>query len=83
VTRNVIEGIGSTDHVPFDQVGLPAFTAIKDFDGYDSRSRHTNQDFYERTALDDLKQSAIVMATFAWHAAQRSERIPRVPRPIP
>jgi hypothetical protein len=77
VTRNVIEGIGSTDHVPYDQVGLPAFTAIKDFDGYDSRSRHTNQDFYERTSLDDLKQSAIVMATFAWHAAQRNERIPR------
>lgn len=77
VTRNVIEGIGSTDHVPYDDVGLPAFTAIKDFAGYDSRSRHTNQDFYERTSLDDLKQSAIVMATFAWHAAQRNERIPR------
>jgi hypothetical protein len=77
VTRNVIEGIGSTDHVPYDQAGLPAFTAIKDFAGYDSRSRHTNQDFYERTALDDLEQSAIVMATFAWHAAQRNEKIPR------
>jgi len=31
VRRNVIEGIGSTDHVPFDEIGLPAFNVIKDF----------------------------------------------------
>jgi hypothetical protein len=79
VTRNVIEGIGSTDHVPFVQLGLPAFNSIKDFAGYDSRSRHTNQDFYERTSLDDLEQSAIVLASFAWHAAQRNQRIPGRP----
>jgi hypothetical protein len=48
VGRNVIEGIGSTDHVPFDEVGLPAFTVIKDFEGYDERTRHTNADFPER-----------------------------------
>jgi hypothetical protein len=77
VTRNIPEGIGSTDHVPFNDVGLPAFNSIQDFTDYDRRSRHTNQDFYERVSLDDLTQSAIVMATFAWHAAQRSERIPR------
>jgi hypothetical protein len=81
VGRNVIETIGSTDHVPFHDVGLPAFTAIKDFRDYDVRSRHTNQDFFERVDPDDLKQSAVVMATFAWHAAQRNERIPRAPVP--
>ena len=32
VGQNVIQGIGSTDHVPFDELGLPAFNAIKDFD---------------------------------------------------
>jgi Zn-dependent M28 family amino/carboxypeptidase len=80
VRRNILEGIGSTDHVPFDQAGLPGFTAVKDYTGYDSRGRHTNQDFMERVATDDLAQSAIVMAVFAWHAAQRDERIPR---PVP
>src|SRR5262245_46747009 len=30
VRRNVIEGIGATDHVPFDVAGIPAFTVIKD-----------------------------------------------------
>jgi hypothetical protein len=81
VTRNIPEGIGSTDHVPFNDVGLPAFNTIKDFAGYDTRSRHTNQDFYERVDPKDLGQSAIVMAVFAWQAAQRDQRIPRAPVP--
>jgi Zn-dependent M28 family amino/carboxypeptidase len=77
VTRNIIEGIGSTDHVPFNEAGLPGFNAIKDFDAYDERTRHTNADFPERMSEDELKQSAIVLATFAWHAAMRDDRIPR------
>jgi carboxypeptidase Q len=81
VTRNIVEGIGSTDHVPFNEVGLPGFNAIKDFDAYDERTRHTNADYPERMSEDELKQSAIVLATFAWHAAMRNERIPRIPRP--
>jgi hypothetical protein len=76
-TRNIIEGIGSTDHVPFDEIGLPGFNAIKDFDAYDERTRHTNADYPERMSDDELKQSAIVMATFAWQAAMAEEKIPR------
>jgi hypothetical protein len=76
-TRNIIEGIGSTDHVPFNEAGLPGFNVIKDFDAYDERTRHTNADHPERMSEDELKQSAIVMATFAWHAAMHEEKIPR------
>jgi hypothetical protein len=79
VGRNVIEGIGSTDHVPFDEIGLPAFTVIKDFEAYDERTRHTNADFPERMSEQELSQSAIVLAHFAWQAAQRAQRIPRGP----
>ena len=78
-TRNIIEGIGATDHVPFNEVGLPGFNVIKDFDAYDERTRHTNADYPERVTEDELKQSAIVMATFAWQAAMADEKIPRVP----
>jgi carboxypeptidase Q len=77
VRRNVIERIGSTDHVPFDEVGIPAFTAIKDFRNYDVRTRHTNADLADAVNLDDLKQSAVVLAVMAWHAAMRDESIPR------
>ncbi|MEQ1857008.1 MAG: M20/M25/M40 family metallo-hydrolase [Longimicrobiales bacterium] len=79
VGRNVIEGIGSTDHVPFDEIGLPAFTVIKDFEAYDERTRHTNADYPERMSETELSQSAIFLAHFAWQAAQRAQRIPRGP----
>jgi carboxypeptidase Q len=77
VRRNVIERIGSTDHVPSDEAGIPAFTAIKDFRNYDVRTRHTNADLADAVNVDDLEQSAVVMAVMAWHAAMRDEPIPR------
>jgi len=76
-TRNVIEGITATDHVPYQQAGLAGFNVIKDFDAYDVRTRHTNQDYSERMSDDELKESAIVMATFAWDAAMADQKIPR------
>jgi Zn-dependent M28 family amino/carboxypeptidase len=78
-TRNIIEGIGSTDHVPFNEAGLPGFNVIKDFDAYDQRTRHTNADYPERMSEDELKQSAVFMATFAWQAATADEKIPARP----
>jgi carboxypeptidase Q len=79
-TRNVIEGIGATDHVPFNEAALPGFNVIKDFAAYDERTRHTNADFPERLSEDELKESAIFMATFAWQAAMADEKIPRISR---
>jgi hypothetical protein len=75
--RNVIEGIGSTDHVPFVEAGVPAFTTIKDFVNYDVRTRHTNADFADAVKIKDVQQSAVVLAVFAWHAAMLDQRIPR------
>jgi hypothetical protein len=75
--RNILEGIGSTDHVPFDEAGMPAFTAVKDYTAYDQRSRHGDGDFPEYSKVEDLQQSAIVLASFAWHAAIRDRPIPR------
>ena len=77
-TRNILEGIGSTDHVPFNEAGLPGFNVIKDFSAYDERTRHTNADFPERMSEDALKQSAIIMATFAWQSAIFDGTIPRM-----
>ena len=74
--KNVREGIGSTDHVPFLQAGVPAFNAIQEYRDYDVRTHHTNQDFHERVAEEDLKQSAVVLAVFAYHAAMREGRLP-------
>jgi hypothetical protein len=76
--RNVIAGIGSTDHRAFTALGIPGFTAIKDYTNYDVYSRHGNADFFERVSEADLKQSSVVLAVFAWHAAMRAARLPRV-----
>jgi hypothetical protein len=80
--KNVIPGITNTDHLSFTKLGLPGFTTIKDYADYDVRTHHTNVDFYERVSEADLKQSAIVMAVFAYHAAMRNEKIPRTPVPM-
>lgn len=77
VRRNVIEGIGSTDHVPFDEVGIPAFTVIKDFRNYDTRTRHTNADLADAVGIEDLQRSAAVLAVMTWQAAMSDEPIPR------
>lgn len=74
-TRNVIEAINATDHVPFQEAGLPGFNVIKEFAAYDERTRHTNADYPERMSEDALKQSAIFLATFAWQAAMADAKI--------
>jgi hypothetical protein len=74
---------GSTDHVPFDQVGLPGFQFIQDPRDYDARTHHTNQDLYERLSEPDLAQAAVVLATFAYDAAMSDEMVPRKTLPQP
>lgn len=81
--RNVMAKIGNTDHLSFTALGLPAFNTLQDYVDYDTRTHHTNMDFAERVRVEDLKQNAIVLATFAYHAAMRAERIPRPPKPSP
>jgi carboxypeptidase Q len=77
VRRNVIAGIGNTDHLSFRAVGVPGFNPIQEYKDYDVRMHHTNVDLYERVREQDLKQNAVVMAWFAWQAATTAERIPR------
>jgi carboxypeptidase Q len=75
--RNVMEKIGNTDHLSFIAVGIPGFNTVQDYRDYDTREHHTNMDFYERVRPDDLKEAAIVLASFAWHAAMREGKLPR------
>lgn len=77
--KNISQPIGNTDHVSFIRgAGVAAFNAVQDYDLYDTRVHHTNMDTFERVNEKDLKQSAIVLASFAYHAAMRAEKIPNV-----
>ncbi len=75
--RNVISGIGSTDHLSFIAAGVPGFNPVQEYAGYDVRIHHTNMDTMERMNADDVKEAAIVFATFAYNAAMRDQRMPR------
>ncbi len=70
-------GTGSTDHVQFNLIGLPAFQFIQDDIEYFSSTWHSTIDLYDRAIEDDLKQGAVCMAAFAYNAAMRDEKIPR------
>jgi Zn-dependent M28 family amino/carboxypeptidase len=77
--RNIPERIGNTDHLSFTALGLPGFNPIQDYTTYDVRTHHTNMDTFERVREDDLKQNAMIFASFAWQAAMRDAQIPRPP----
>ncbi|MEO7275714.1 MAG: M20/M25/M40 family metallo-hydrolase [Vicinamibacterales bacterium] len=77
--KNVVARIGNTDHLSFTAVGLPGFNPIQDYVNYDVRTHHTNMDTPERVRDEDLRQAAIVFASFGWQAATREARIPRPP----
>lgn len=76
MTTLTIQSVGSTDHVPFDNNGLPAFQFLQDRVGIGG---HSNMDFFDNLVLDDLKKNAVIMASFAYHAAMSDQRIPRKP----
>jgi hypothetical protein len=75
--RNVIEPVGSTDHLSFVDAGVPGFNPIQDYVNYDKHTHHTNMDTAERLQMADIQQAAIVMATFAYNAANLDRKIPR------
>jgi hypothetical protein len=68
---------GSTDHVSFDGIGLPAFQWIQDPLEYGTRTWHSTMDVYDRVQEEDLKQASVIMAAFAYNAAMRDEKLPR------
>lgn len=72
-----ISNTGGTDHQSFDGIGLPGFQFIQDEIEYETRTHHSNQDVYDRIQADDMKQAAIIMATFVYNTAMRDEKLPR------
>lgn len=68
---------GGTDHMAFQSVGLPGFQFIQDDLEFFNVAFHTNMDVYDRLVAEDLQQAAVILASFAYHAAMRGGRFPR------
>ena len=69
-------------HEAYKEVGLIGFYFNHDRKEIDDWNAHTNMDVYERLYPEGLTQAAVVLATFAYHAAMRDEKLPRI-APLP
>ncbi len=83
MTTFSIRRTGGTDHLAFDEVGLPGFQFIQDPIEYSSRTHHSSMDVYERIQAEDMMKNAVIVAAFVYHAANREELLPRKPLPPP
>jgi len=78
-----IRNTGSTDHVAFDAVGVPAFQFIQEPLDYGTRTHHSNMDLYDELQAGDLEQAAAILAWCAYNTAVRPGMLPRKPLPKP
>jgi hypothetical protein len=83
VKTTSISNTGGTDHQSFDGIGLPGFQFIQDEIEYNARTHHSNMDTYERVQAADMMHNAAVIASFAYHAANRAALFPRKPAAVP
>ena len=67
---------GGSDHVPFDEAGVPALWCVQDNADYD-KTHHSQADTLDRVRWDDLTEGAQVLAVFAYNVAQLPEMLPR------
>jgi hypothetical protein len=82
-TTATINNTGSTDHIAFDEVGLPGFQFIQDNIEYSARTHHSNMDSYDHLIADDLRQMSVIVAAFVYNTAMRDEKLPRKELPKP
>jgi carboxypeptidase Q len=74
-----------TDHLSFDEVGLPGFQFIQDPLEYETVTHHSNMDTLDHIQGADLMQAAAIITTVVYNAANRPEMLPRkaLPKPQP
>ena len=83
VTTISIRNTGGTDHLSFNDVGLPGFQFIQDPLDYSTVTHHSSMDVYDHALPGDLMQCAAVIASIVYDAATRAEMLPRKPLPKP
>ncbi len=77
VTTVTLRHTGGTDHLSFDDAGLPAFQFIQDPLDYSTVTHHSDMDTYSHAVPEDLMQASAVIATLVYDIANRDEMLPR------
>lgn len=65
-----------SDHIPFDEAGVPGFWCVQDVADYD-KTHHSQADTLDRVRWDDLTEGAQVLAVFAYNVADLPDLLPR------
>ena len=76
-TVTTSRNLGGTDSTSFNNAGLPGIGFAQDSIEYSSHTHHTNLDTYERVIEDDVKDSAVAVATLLYQLAMADEMLPR------
>jgi Zn-dependent M28 family amino/carboxypeptidase len=76
-TTTTSRSIGGSDHTAFNAAGLPGIGLQQDTIEYGTHTWHTNLDTYERISEDDVKKSAVAIASAVYHIAMRDQMLPR------
>lgn len=82
-TTVTLKHTGGTDHLSFDEVGLPGFQFIQDPLDYGTVTHHSDMDTYTHLVPEDLMQASAIIATLAYDLANRDQFVPRKPMPEP
>jgi hypothetical protein len=56
---------------------VPGFNPFQDYENYGVRTHHTNMDTRDHVKPEDIRRSAIIMASLAWQAAELDQRLRR------
>src|SRR5437764_1080193 len=81
VTTITLKHTGGTDHLSYDDVGLPGFQFIQDPLDYGTVTHHSDMDTYSHAVPEDLMQASAVIATLVYDIANYEEEMPRKPLP--
>lgn len=65
------------DVTSFSHAGFPAISAVQDGLEYNTYTWHTTLDTYERVPPEDVARTATILASVAFHLANRPEPFPR------
>ncbi|HVH70373.1 MAG TPA: M20/M25/M40 family metallo-hydrolase, partial [Candidatus Dormibacteraeota bacterium] len=79
---------GGTDSTSFNNAGLPGIGLAQDAFDYGSFTHHTNLDTYERIYEEDVRESAVEIASAVYAIAMADQMVPRfkdseMPKPAP
>lgn len=77
VTTISAQHTSDTDHVSFDEAGLPGFQFIQDPLDYDNLTHHSDVDAYSHAIPEDLMQASAVIASLVYDFANMDELAPR------